>query len=90
MEVVEDGWSSINTTLLKQQQQDTVQDVTHSLDVLLTAVNTTVEAYCQTMCTEYEPVWVQELAGNIVTDTELKLRVKACGMHRVPAQEFCQ
>ncbi|XP_011404735.1 PREDICTED: phosphatidylinositol 4-phosphate 3-kinase C2 domain-containing subunit beta-like [Amphimedon queenslandica] len=100
MELVEDGWSRINTSDLKKQQKDTVQDITQSLDLLLAAVRTTVETYCVTMETPFEPVWIEDgssvgdVSGGVaragVVDSELKLRVKVCALHRIPAQELCQ
>ena len=98
MELVDDGWSRISTSDLKKQQKDTVQDITQSLDLLLTAVRTTVETYCITMETPFEPVWVEDGATQSVggvarvglVDSELKLRVKVCALHRIPAQELCQ
>ena len=96
MELVDDGWSRISTCDLKKQQKDTVQDITQSLDLLLASVRTTVETYCVTMETPFEPVWIEDgasvggVARGSVGDSELKLRVKVCALHRIPAQELCQ
>ena len=107
MELVDDGWSRISTTELKKQQKDTIEDVTQSLDLLLSAVRFTVETYCVSMEAPFEPVWIEsplssakkgkggDVGGAVggvgeMMESELKLRVKVCALHRVPAQELCQ
>ena len=83
--------ASVNPSRTSSLWQKTADDVVGSLDLLKKAVESTVVMYCQMHHCPYEPVWVSkgeeshENDGDL--DSDMKWRVKVCGLHRLPTTE---
>ena len=91
--MIETDWSNASATQLKEMQVQSAADVKHALGLLREGINTSLLLYCQMLHCDYEPVWVDkriELVEGNLTDSEMKLRVQVCGLHRIPVQEMCR
>ena len=91
--MIENDWSNVSATQLKEMQVQSATDVIHALGLLREGINTSLLLYCQMLHCDYEPVGVDkrmELVEGNLMDSALKLRVQVCGLHRIPVQEMCR
>lgn len=85
----ESGFTTVNTTQLQQSRDRSANDAEKALDHLKKTIESAIVMYCQLHCTSYEPVWISQPI--VITDTEdsdMRLRINVCGLHRIPQNEF--